>query len=347
MQQPVPPRHSFASDNTAGVLPEVMAALAAANDGDALAYGADRWTDETLELFRGVFDAPVEVALCWGGTGANVVGLQALLRPGDGVVCASTAHINVDECGAPERFCGAKLIDVETGDGKLTPDQVLAEVHAIGVEHHVQPRVVSITQSTELGTLYSPEEIAAVAAAAHEHGLYVHLDGARIANATAALGGDLRSQTIAAGVDVMTFGGTKAGAMYGEAVVFCRPELAERVAFIRKQAGQLPSKMRYVAAQFAALLTDGAWLRHAGHANAMAVRLAESAWTLPGVSLTHAPAVNAVFATVPPDRRQAMQDWSFFWDWDVATSQVRWMTHWATTTEDVDAFVAGLQAILS
>jgi len=344
---PAPPARSFASDNVAGVHPAVMEALAAANSGDALAYGADRWTTRAVELFRERFEAPVEVAFCWGGTGANVVGLQALLRPGEGVICPASAHIAVDECGAPERLIGAKLIDVPSADGKLVPEDVVAQLHALGDEHHVQPAVVSITQSTELGTLYSPDEIAALATVAHDHGLYLHVDGARIANATAALGGDLRAQTIDAGVDVMTFGATKAGAMYGEAVVFCRPELGARARFIRKQATQLPSKMRYVSAQFVALLTDDLWVRSAERANRMAQMLAGRVADLPGVQLTRAPAVNALFATVPADRKAELQAWSFFWDWDVSISEVRWMTHWGTTADDVNQFVDGLGEILA
>ena len=324
-----------------------MAALAEANAGDALAYGADPWTERAIDLFRARFDAPVEVSFCWGGTGANVVGLQSLLRPGEAVICPASAHIAVDECGAPERFTGAKLIAIPTPEGKLVPDDVAAQLHVLGDEHHVQPAVVSITQSTESGTMYSSDEIAALASVAHDHGLYLHLDGARIANATAALGGDLRSQPIDAGVDVMTFGGTKAGAMYGEAVVFCHPELGARVKFIRKQAAQLPSKMRFVSAQFAALLTDDLWLTAAGNANDRAQMLAARVAALPGIELTQAPTVNAVFATVPADRRAAMQAWSFFWDWDITRSEVRWMTHWGTTAEDVDRFVTGMGAILA
>jgi threonine aldolase len=342
----VAPRSSFASDNASGAHRDVLAALVAANEGPAPAYGADRWTARAVEVFRELFGAPVEVAFAWGGTGANVVGLQCLLRPFDAVICPDTAHIHVDECGAPERFTGAKLIDLPTPDGKLRPEQIEAQVHLLGDMHHVQPRVVSITQSTEQGTLYSPDDVAALAATAHRHGMRVHLDGARIANAAAALGGDLRSFTVDAGVDVLTFGGTKNGMVYGEAVIFLDPDLARDVAFVRKQAGQLPSKMRYVAAQFEALLTDGLWLRNAAHANDMAQLLAKRVDGVPGVEITRPTSVNSVFAIVPPAALGALQAWSHFYVWDESTTEVRWMTSFDTTPDDVELFAAGLASLV-
>lgn len=344
---PRAPEHSFASDNTAGVLPEVMEALVAANVGSAVGYGADPWTDRAVADLRARFDHPVDVAFCWGGTGANVVALQAMLRPHEAVICPSGAHINVDECGAPERFTGSKLIDLECAGGKLQPGQIAEQLHGLGDEHHVQPKVVSITQSTEVGTLYQPDEVAAICEEAHAHGLLVHVDGARLANATAALGGDLRAFTVDAGVDVLSFGGTKAGLMYGEAVVFLTAGLADRVAFIRKQSAQLPSKMRYVSAQFSAMLADDRWVAAAGQANAMAMRLADRVAGIDGVALSHRPEVNAVFATVPPSALAELQDWSFFWEWDPTTTEVRWMTSWQTTKADVDTFAAGVAEIVA
>ena len=344
---PPPPACSFASDNAAGVHPTILDAIARANHGHALAYGADPWTERALARFRDLFGHPVEVALTWGGTGANVVGLQCLLAPYQAVICPATAHIAVDECGAPERFTGCKLIDVATDDGKLTADRVAHQLHGLGDEHHVQPRVVSITQSTELGTLYTADEVAALAAVAHAHGLLLHLDGARLANAAAALGGDVRSFTIDAGVDVLTFGGTKNGMMHGEAVVFCDPALAGPVRFVRKQAGQLVSKMRYVSAQFEALLTDDLWLSLATHANTMATLLHRLTADVPGVVIERAPAVNSVFAQLPPGTIAPLQEWCFFWPWDPARHQVRWMTAWDTTPPDVEAFAAGVRAALS
>jgi threonine aldolase len=344
---PNAPQTLFASDNGSGVHPLVMDALVRANAGHALAYGDDEWSARAGTCFRELFGAPVEVLFTWGGTGANVVGLQALLSPWQAVVCAASAHIAVDECGAVERFSGCKLIEVPTVDGKLRPEDLTGPLQLLGVEHHVQPRVVSITQSTEVGTLYTVEELAALVDAAHAGGLLVHLDGARIANAAAALDVDLRSMLVDAGVDVMTFGGTKNGMMYGEAVVFLRPELAANARFIRKQAGQLPSKTRFVAAQFEALLTDDLWLRNARHSNAMAVRLAESFDGVHSVVIDRAPEVNAVFAQVPADAVRRLQDWSFFWTWDVERSVVRWMCSFDTTPADVDAFASGVAELVA
>ena len=343
---PDAPSSSFASDNASGVHPDVLAAMTAANVGGALAYGADGWTSRARSAFRDLFGVPADVFFTWGGTGANVVGLQCLLAPYEAVLCPESAHINVDECGAPERFTGSKLIGIPTPDGKLRPDQIVERLHVLGDEHHVQPRVVSITQSTELGTLYQPEEIAALVDTSHRHGLLVHLDGARIANAAAALGGDIRSFTVDAGVDVLTFGGTKNGLMYGEAVVFLTPELSGAARFVRKQAAQLPSKMRYVSAQFEALLADDLWLRNAGHANAMAGRLADRVAGIDGVSVQRRPEVNAVFATVPRDALAALQAWSFFWVWDEATTEVRWMTSFDTTEADIDVFAEGVASLV-
>ena len=331
---------SFASDNASGVHPSVMDALVAANTDHALAYGADPWTERATEAFRTLFGAPVEVCFVWGGTGANVVGLQSLVRPWEGIVCGDHAHIAVDECGAPERFTGSKLLTFPTPDGKLLPEHVTQSRIGTGDEHHVQAAVVSVTQSTEWGTVYSVDELRAVCDTAHHHGMRVHLDGARLANAVSALGCDVRAITIDAGLDVVSFGGTKNGMMYGEAVVFLDPRLGANAKFIRKQATQLPSKMRFVSAQFEALLADDLWLGNAAHANAMARRLADAVRDLPGVVLTREPEVNSVFATLPPGAIVRTQDRSFFWDWDETTHEVRWMTAFDTTPADIDGFVA-------
>lgn len=344
---PDAPATLFASDNASGVHPEVMEALARANAGHALAYGADEWTERATDRFRQVFDAPVEVFLTWGGTGANVVGLQTVLSSWQAVICPRSAHIAEDECGAVERFTGSKLIEVPTADGKLRPDDLVEPAGVLGVEHRAQPHVVSITQSTEMGTLYSVDELGAVVEAAHGAGFVVHVDGARIANAAAALDVDLRTMLVDTGVDLMTFGGTKNGMMYGEAVVFLRPELATNARFVRKQAGQLPSKMRYVAAQFEALLTDDLWLRNARHANEMATRLATAVERIPGVDLLGRPLVNGVFARVPAAAVRPLQEWSFFWVWDAAESVVRWMCSFDTSPDDVDAFAAGVAEIVA
>jgi len=344
---PPAPASSFASDNAAGVHPVVLDALVAANEGSALAYGADPWTEAATVSFCEIFDAPVDVAFCWGGTGANVVALQCLLRPGDAIVCPAGAHINVDECGAPERFTGAKLLDLPCPDGRLSPEQISAVLGALGDEHHVQPAVVSITQSTEYGTLYTEDQIGAICQTAHAAGLLVHVDGARIANAVAASQSSPAAMLTRTGVDVVSFGGTKNGMMYGEAVCFLTPGLADRVRFVRKMAGQLPSKMRYVSAQFDALLSDDLWLSLAGSANRSAKVLADRVRALPGVTVTQDPEVNAVFVTLERSAIAMLQDWSFFWDWDTARNEVRWMTSWATTEADIADFVAGVEAAVS
>jgi threonine aldolase len=324
-----------------------MEALAAANTGHAVAYGNDRWTARLVATFRERFGAPVEALPVWGGTGANVVALACLLQASDAVVCTQQAHIHVDEGGAPERLTGAKLIDLPSPDGKLRPEQLREYASWTGVEHHVQPRVVSITQSTELGTLYAPDEVGALCEEAHRLGMHVHLDGARIANATAALGGDLRAFTVDAGVDVVSFGGTKNGMMYGEAVVFLAPELATRAVYVRKQLTQLPSKARYISAQLLALFADDLWLRLAGHANAMTGRLYEQVAGVPGVAFDHPPAVNSLFPCLPAEAIRPLQAWCPFYDWEPSRNQVRWMTAWDTTDADVGAFAAGVRAVLT
>lgn len=353
MSVPVAPRQRFASDNNAGVHPAVLDALAAANHGHATAYGDDPWTAAAEEDFRGLFDRDVTTLMVWNGTGANVLALGSMLSPAGAVVCTDCAHINVDETGAPERLLGSKLIDVAATNGKLVPDQVRALRHNLGVVHHVQPSVLSITQSTEWGTLYSPSEIAALCDVAHEMGMRVHLDGARIANATVALGGtreSLRAFTCDAGVDVVSFGGTKNGMMYGEAVVFLDPSLARSAGYTRKQFTQLPSKVRYISAQFSALLADDLWIDNARHANDMAGLLHTTLADHEAFDIGPRPAVNSLFPAFAPavsvDRLEALRDWSFFYDWDPHQRQVRWMTAWDTTHEDITAFRAGVDHFL-
>ena len=341
-----PPRHSFAGDNAAGAHPSVLDAIHAANDGNAAPYGADPWTARANARVRELFgSAEAEVLFTYGGTGANIVALQSILAPHEAVICPASAHINTDEGGAAERFTGAKLIDVAGEDGKLTPELIRPVLRSSRGEHTVQPAVVAISQATELGTVYTIDEIAELADFAHAHGLLLLLDGARLANAAAALDCALREMTTAAGVDVLTFGGTKNGLLYGEAVVFLRPELASRARYARKQAGQLASKMRFVSAQFEALLTDDFWLRNARHANDMAARLATAIGDLPTVEVIRAPQVNSVFARLPHAAIAPLQEWSFFWVWDDEEGVVRWMTSFATTEEDVSRFAEGLRAV--
>jgi threonine aldolase len=340
-------QHSFASDNYAGVHPDVLAAIGAANSGHVTSYGADPVTARAVAAFRAHLGEDAEVALVFNGTGANVVGLNLLLRSWEHVVCARSAHINVDECGAPERLLGVKLVDLDTPDGKLTPALVRAAQTGVGDEHRTQPRVVSITQATELGTIYTPDQVRALADTAHELGMYLHLDGARICNAAASLGVGLRATTADCGVDVLSFGGTKNGILGGEAVVVFRPELAEPLAFARKQAMQLASKMRFTAAQFVALLSDDLWLRNAAHANAMAARLHAAVADVPGLTVTRAREANSVFAIVPQPAIDLLQKVSHFYEWDAAAHEVRWMCSWDTTESEVDTFAAAVREVLA
>lgn len=343
----VPGRRTFASDNWSGAHPEVLDAVVRANDGGhAPAYGADPWTAEAHRLLVEHFGEGTRAHLAFNGTGANVVGLQSLLRPFEAVVCAEGAHIDVDECGAPERFLGSKLLTVATPDGKLTPELAAGAVTGTGDEHHVQARVVSVAQSTEVGTVYSVDEIASLADWAHGRDMLVHLDGARLANAAAALGVDFGAFGRSAGVDVVSFGGTKNGALGAEAVITFQDEARTRLPFIRKQAMQLSSKMRFVAAQFVALLTDDLWLRNAAHANAMALRLGMGATAVPGVELVHPVQANGVFVRLPPAVTTALQADYPFYVWDETTGVVRWMASFDTTEADVDAFVARLAELM-
>ena len=344
---PQQPLGSFASDNAAGASPVVLESIVRANEGAALAYGDDPWTRQAAAAMDDLLGRPVETLLCWGGTGANVVGLASVMQPHQCVVTVDSAHIVVDECGAPVRFSGSSIQTVPHVDGKLVPAALDTFAQWIGVEHHPQPAVVSISQASEMGTCYSLDELSAVCDAAHRNGLLVHLDGARLANAAAALGCSVSEMVVGTGVDVMTFGMTKNGGLFGEAVVFVRPELAERARFVRKQAGQLVSKSRFVAVQLLALLDDDLWLRHAEHANAMAARLADRVRGARGVDLVRDPQVNSVFVRLPSERIRALQDWSFFWEWDPTDGLVRWMTSWATTSADIDTLAEGVAEMLA
>jgi threonine aldolase len=276
-----------------------------------------------------------------------VLSLQALTRPHHAVVCARTAHIHEDECGAPEKLAGCKLLPLATGDGKISADQVRPLLHSIGFEHHSQPKAISITQATELGTVYRPEEIRAITGFAHENGMRVHMDGARLCNAAAALDLPLRALTGDAGVDVLSFGGTKNGLMYGEAVVFFDPSLASDFKYIRKQGTQLASKMRFMAAQFQAFFADDLWLRSARHANRMARLLAERASAVPGVEISREVEANGVFAVLPREAIPRLQERFFFYVWDEERSEVRWMTSFDTTEEEIEAFVTLIGDVLA
>lgn len=336
----------LASDNYAAAHPQVLEAMARVNSGYAVAYGDDEATARTDALFGEFFGPSARAALVWNGTGANVVSLRLLLRPWQAVVCAPTAHVATDECGAPEHHTGSKLLHVPAEHGRITPEGVLEALQGLGDQHRVQPAVVSITQSTELGTVYTPDEIAAIAATAHRHGLAVHLDGSRLSNAAASLGVPLRALTTDVGVDVVSFGGTKNGLVGAEAVVVLREDLHGQLAFVRKQSMQLASKMRYLAVQFEALLTDDLWLRGASHANAMAARLEAGVRDVPGVRVTHPVQANAVFATVPAAAVAPLQQVARFYEWDPATHEARWMCSWQTTPAEVDRFVETVKAVV-
>lgn len=334
----IPPR-TFASDNWSGVHPDVLAAVVACNADHTPAYGDDRITDEAVGLFREQFGPEAQVFFAFNGTGANVVGLQSILRPFEAVICAADAHIYTDECGAPERFLGSKLIPVPTLDGKLTPESVEGAYRGVEDEHHVQPRVLSITEATEFGTCYRLDEIAALSRWAHDRSIYLHLDGARLANAAAFLGVGLDAFGARSGVDVLSFGGTKNGAMGAEAVISFRSPADGSLRYIRKQSMQLASKMRFISAQFVALLSDGLWRSNAERANAMAQRLAQGVRSA-GASPTYPVEANGVFVALPSAVTEVLQEHFPFHVWDERTGVVRLMTSFDTTEEDVDTFVA-------
>jgi threonine aldolase len=332
-------RKSFGSDNHSGAHPVVLRAIMAANSGDAVAYGADAWTGRVTETLRETFRAD-GAFLTLNGTGANVLGLSLLLRRHEGVICADSAHINTDECGAPEHILGTKLLGVRAPDGKLTPELIAGRLAGRGDEHFVPPGAVAITQSTEFGTCYTLAELRKIADFAHASDLRVYLDGARLANAAAYL--DCPLAELAECADVLSFGGTKNGAIGAEALIVMLPGLAADVPYLRKQQTQLTSKMRFAAAQFDALLRDDLWRANAAHANAMARRLAAGAAAVPGVEVVHPVQANAVFARLDPKHIAALQhDWIFH-VWDERESVVRWMAAFDTTEADVDAFVAAI-----
>jgi threonine aldolase len=330
---------AFASDNYAPILPEALEAIAAANTGHETSYGADQWTDRLRERAKELFGADASIFPVFNGTGANVVGLRAMLRPWQGVICADSAHLNVDECGAPEVMGSIKLLTVPTADGKLTPELVDSRVVRVGDEHVVQAGVVSVTQSTELGTLYSLEELRALRDHAHARGMLFHIDGSRLANAAAALECSLGD--VVEGADVVSLGGTKIGLLAAEAVVVLNPSLADSLLYLRKQSMQLASKMRFFSAQLLALLDDELWRRAAGHSNAMARRLADGVRDV--VELTQEPRVNSVFAVLPEGMAEHLQRSFKFYVWNEHTREVRWMCSWDTSEEDVDAFVAAIR----
>lgn len=341
-------QRSFASDNNAPIAPEILQAILDANEGDAVGYGDDPWTARAVAKFREHFGGETDVYFTFNGTGANVVALSCVTRPWEAVLAPASAHLQTDECGAYERFTGSKVIPIPTADGKLRVRDVEPYLLAGHGEHFSQPRVISISNTTEYGNVYEPEELRELCAFAHARGLLVHVDGARISNAAAAFGTTPRAITKDLGVDILSFGGTKNGLMGGEAICFFDPKYSENVAlFARKQGMQLASKMRYIAAQFEALLTDDRWLRYASHSNAMAQRLLAGVRNIPGVTITRPVRANAIFATMDRAAIARVQEKFFFYYFNEALPEIRWMTHWATTESDIDAFVAAVKSAVS
>ncbi len=337
----------FASDNNSGVHPEIFKAMMSANQGHTIGYGDDVYTSRAVRKMKRVFGEDADIYFVFIGTAANVLGLDAVTKPYNSIICAETSHIHEDECGAPERWTGCKLLPVRTPDGKLTIEGIKKHMYGIDFEHHSQPRVVSITQSTEMGSVYIPSEIRELSDYAHESGMLLHMDGARISNAAVHLNKGFREITVDSGVDVLSFGGTKNGLMYGEAVVFFNKDLSEDFKYIRKQGMQLASKMRFIATQFERFLDEDIWLRNAQHANRMAKLLEQEVKGVPGVRITQKVQSNAVFAEIPKDGIPALQEAYFFYIWDEGKGEVRWMCSYDTTEEDVKKFASILKETIT
>jgi threonine aldolase len=339
-------KRGFASDNNAGIHPVLMDALAEANKGHVIAYGDDPYTARAKELLQQHFGKNAEAFLVLTGTGANVLSLSSVTHPYQAIICSATAHIEVDECGAPEKHTGCKIITVNSTDGKLKPSLIIPFLHGIGFEHHVQPHVISISQATELGTVYKLFEIKELADFAHANNMLLHMDGARIANAAVSLNCSFKDITTEAGVDILSFGGTKNGMLFGEAVIFLRSGLAADFKYIRKQGMQLASKMRFMGAQFIPYLEKEIWKSNALHANRMAQLLYEKVSELPGIKITQPVEANGVFAILPKETIKPLQDRFFFYIWDEQRSEVRWMTSFDTREEDIDDFAKILKGLL-
>lgn len=342
---PMNPR-GFASDNNAGIHPAILDAIIQANNGHTLAYGDDPYTMKAKELLKQHFGEDSEAFFVVNGTGANVLGLSAITGSYHAVICAATAHIEMDECGAPEKFTGCKLLTVASADGKIDPSRLAGSLLGVGFEHHVQPRVISISQATEMGTVYKVPEIKELAAFAHANNLLLHMDGARIANAAVSLNCSFREMTSDAGVDILSFGGTKNGLQYGEAVIFLKPGLAANFKYIRKQGMQLLSKMRFIGAQYIPYLEKEIWKSNAHHANRMAQMLRDKVAGLPGVTLTQSVEANGIFAIIPERVIKPLQEKYFFYMWNEEKSEVRWMTSFDTREEDIEDFTETLKKLL-
>lgn len=326
---------SFASDNNSGVHPLIMDAIIAANDNHAVGYGDDPWTAKATEKLKDVFGEGASPFFVFNGTGANSVALQAVTRSFNSILCAETAHIYVDECGAPARITGCALIPISTPDGKLTPALLKPHLHNFGVCHHSQPKAVYISEVSELGTVYTVEEVKAIADLLHRHQMYLHMDGARLANACAYLNCSMKELTVDAGVDILSFGGTKNGMMMGEAVISFRPEISENLLYFRKQSAQLASKLRYLSAQFVPYLENNLWLENARKANESAKKLADVLMRYPQIRFTQKVESNQLFFIIPEEPLKRLQEHYFFYMWNEEAHEARLVTSWDTTDEDI------------
>lgn len=338
-------KKTFASDNYAGVHPDIMRALLQANEGHAASYGADEYTSAAIEKFRKFFGNDTEVFFVYNGTGANVLGLQLLTRSFHSILCAELAHINVDESTAPEKFLGCRLIPVPAPDGKMTAEAIEEKINRVGDQHHPQARAISLSQTTEYGTVYSIPELTRISAVAKKHNLFLHMDGSRISNAAVSLGKDFISFTRDVGVDVLSFGGTKNGMMFGEAVLIFNQNLATEMQFIRKQGMQLHSKMRYIGAQFSALLSEELWKRTATHSNRMARLLESELLQIAEITITKPVDANVVFAIMPTQMVVPLQEQAFFYVWNERINEVRLMCAWDTTEEDINSFAKRIREL--
>ncbi len=340
-------KRGFASDNNSGVHPAVMKELLRVNRGHVVGYGDDPFTETAMTLIKKELGAETEVYFVFTGTGANVLGLAGVMKSWNSVITAHTAHIETDECGAPEKFTGCKVLSVDTPDGKLRPEMLARHMHGFDFEHHSQPWVISISQATEMGTVYTPGEVKELADYAHEHGLLLHMDGARIANAAVTLSVPFRAFTTDAGVDILSFGGTKNGMMYGEAVCFLKPGLSEGFKYLRKQGMQLASKMRFISAQYIAYLSGGLWKECASHSNRMARELQRRLKEISGIKITQKVEANGVFVIMPDRVAALLSREYFFYPWNEQTSEYRLMTSWDTTSDDVVQFADRLKNMMS
>ena len=337
---------SFASDNNSGVHPLIMDAVIKANDNHAVGYGDDPWTAQATAKIKEIFGEKADPFFVFNGTGANSVALQAVTRSFNRILCATSAHVKVDECGAPGRMTGCDLIAIPTEDGKLTPELIKPYLHGFGDCHHSQPKAVYISQVTELGTVYTIEEVKAIAKLLHAHNMYLHMDGARLANACAYLNCSMKEVTVDAGVDILSFGGTKNGMMMGEAVISFHPELTELLPYMRKQSAQLASKLRYLSAQFIPYLENNLWLENARHANACAKRLADVLSEFPQIKMTQKVETNQLFFTIPAEPLKKLQEKYFFYMWNEEINEARFVTSWDTTEDDIQGLETTLREIL-